>query len=107
MMSLGKDTPFLAIFRPHPTPVVSTWAPKLLCDSRPQSRGGVPNPNPALESGLGWGGGALPTYAIYYYTPLPLNLANKQEATLPLSALAIIPSHRFGLYSTLTVLEPR
>ena len=52
---------------------------------------------------------------IYYYTPLPLNLANKQQATskqaskqaLLLSVLAIAPPHRSGLYSTLAILEPR
>ena len=62
---------------------------------------------------------------IYYYTPLPLNLANKQQATsnkqqatsnkqqasnkqaLPPSVLAIAPPHRSGLYSTLATLEPR
>ena len=51
---------------------------------------------------------------IYYYTPLPLNLANKPQATsnnklqaLLLSVLAIAPPHRSGLYSTLAILEPR
>ena len=48
---------------------------------------------------------------IYYYTPLPLNLASKQaskqQATLLLSVLAITPCQRFGLYSTLAILEPR
>ena len=51
---------------------------------------------------------------IYYYTPLPLNLANKQQATtskqqqaLLLTVLAIAPPHRSGLYSTLAILEPR
>ena len=47
--------------------------------------------------------------AKYYYTPLPLNLANKQASnndTL-LSVLAITPSHRSGLHSTLAILEPR
>ena len=66
---------------------------------------------------------------MYYYTPLPLNLANKQasnkqatsnkqqatsnkqQATskqaLLLSVLAIAPFHRFGLYSTLAMLYPR
>ena len=48
---------------------------------------------------------------IYYYTPLPSNLANKQQASnkqaLLLSVLAIAPPHRSGLYSTLAILEPR
>ena len=49
---------------------------------------------------------------IYYHTPLPLNLANKQATTsnkqaLLLSVLAIALSHRSGLYSTLAILQPR
>ena len=49
---------------------------------------------------------------IYYYTPLPLNLANKQQATTTTttrhhSVLATAPSHRLGLDSTLATLEPR
>ena len=53
---------------------------------------------------------------IYYYTPLPLNLAHKQASNkqqqaskqaLLLSVLAIAPPHRSGLYSTLAILEPR
>ena len=49
---------------------------------------------------------------IYYYTPLPLNLANKQQASnkqqaLLLSVLVIAPPHCSGLYSTLAILEPR
>ena len=52
---------------------------------------------------------------IYYYTPLPFNLANKQQATTTTtttttrhhSVLATAPSHRLGLYSTLAILEPR
>ena len=49
---------------------------------------------------------------IYYYTPLPLNLANKQQATTTTTTrhhfvLAIAPSHRLGLDSTLAILEPR
>ena len=50
---------------------------------------------------------------IYYYTPLPLNLANKQQATTTTtttrhhSVLATAPSQRFGLDSTLAILEPR
>ena len=48
---------------------------------------------------------------IYYYTPLPLNLANKQQATTTTtrhhSVLATAPSHRLGLDSTLAILEPR
>ena len=52
---------------------------------------------------------------IYYYTPLPLNLANKQATSkqasnkqaLLLSVLAIASPHRSGLYSTLATLEPR
>ena len=47
---------------------------------------------------------------IYYYTPLPLNLANKQQASkgaLLLSVSAIARPHRSGLYSTLAILEPR
>ena len=54
--------------------------------------------------------------AIYYYTPLPLNLANKQaskqqatskQQAFLLSVSAIAPPHRSGLYSTLAILEPR
>ena len=52
---------------------------------------------------------------IYYYTPLPLNLANnnkQQQATTSKQArhhsvLAIAPSQRLGLDSTLAILEPR
>ena len=55
---------------------------------------------------------------IYYYTPLPLNLANKQQASnnkqqaskqqaLLLSVLAIARPHRSWLDSTLAILEPR
>ena len=47
---------------------------------------------------------------IYYYTPLPLNLANKQQQQQQArhhSVLAIGPSHRLGLDSTLAILEPR
>ena len=48
---------------------------------------------------------------IYYYTPLPLNLANKQaskqQQALLLSVLTIAPFQRFGLYSTRAILEPR
>ena len=53
---------------------------------------------------------------IYYYTPLPLNLANKQaskqasnnkQQALILSVLAIAPPHRSGLYCALAILEPR
>ena len=58
-----------------------------------------------------------PELYIYYYTTLPLNLAeqqsikqasnnNKQQALL-LSILAIAPPHRLGLYCTLGILEPR
>ena len=51
----------------------------------------------------------------YFYTPLPLNLANKQASNnkqaskqaLLLSVLAVAPTHRSGLYSTLAILEPR
>ena len=56
-------------------------------------------------------------YIMYYYTPLPLNLANKQQASnkratskqqaLLLSVLAIARSHRSGLYCTLAIPEPR
>ena len=50
-------------------------------------------------------------HSIYYYTPLPLNLANKQQQAsnkqaLLLSVLAIARPHRSGLYSTLAILEP-
>ena len=47
---------------------------------------------------------------IYYYTPAPLNLTNKQATTsnkqqaLLLSVLAIATPHRSGLYSTLAIL---
>ena len=48
---------------------------------------------------------------IYYYTPLPLNLANKQQATTTTtrhhSVLATAPSHRLELDSTSAILEPR
>ena len=47
---------------------------------------------------------------IYYYTPLPLNLANKQASNKQArhhSVLAIAPSPRLGLDSTLAILEPR
>ena len=50
---------------------------------------------------------------IYYYTPLPLNLANKQASNKQASkhfsffVLAIARPHRSGLYSTLAILEPR
>ena len=48
---------------------------------------------------------------IYYYTPLPLNLANNKQASNKQarhrSVLAIAPSHRLGLDSTLAILEPR
>ena len=47
---------------------------------------------------------------VYYYTPLPLNLANKQASNkqaLLLSVLAIALPHRSGLYSTPAILEPR
>ena len=58
---------------------------------------------------------------IYYYTPLPLNLANNKQAskqqasrqqaskqaTLLLSVLAISSVQRFGLYSTLAISYPR
>ena len=69
-----------------------------------------------------WGGGDVPSWhvvlghhpellwppsnlSIYYYTPLPLNLANKQARHH--SVLAIAPSQRLGLYSTQAILEPR
>ena len=56
---------------------------------------------------------------IYYYTPPPLNLANIQASNkqasnkqaskqaLLLSVLAIAQPHRFGLYSTLAILDLR
>ena len=48
---------------------------------------------------------------IYYYTPLPLNLAKKQQASskqaLPLCVLPTASPHHSGLYSTLSNLEPR
>ena len=58
---------------------------------------------------LGFAGGDS---AIYYYTPLPLNLANKQQQQQQQQArhhsvLATAPSHRLGLDSTLAILEPR
>ena len=61
------------------------------------------------------GGGRFTRHAIYYYTPLPLNLANKQASkqqasnkqALLLSVLAIASPHRYGLYSTLATLQPR
>ena len=45
---------------------------------------------------------------IYYYTPLPLNLANKQASKQARhhSVLAIAASYRLGLDSTLAILEP-
>ena len=48
---------------------------------------------------------------IYYYTPLPLNLANKQQQATTTTrhhfVLAIAPSHRLELDSYLAILEPR
>ena len=47
---------------------------------------------------------------MYYYTPLPLNLANNKEASnkhFSFPFLVIAPSQRFGLSSTLAILEPR
>ena len=48
---------------------------------------------------------------IYFYTPLPLNLAsnNNKQATIAYhhSVLASTPPHRFGPYPTLAILEPR
>ena len=53
---------------------------------------------------------------VYYSTPLPLNLANRQaskqqrqqqQQALLLSVLAIAPPHRSGLHSTLAILKPR
>ena len=46
---------------------------------------------------------------IYYYTPLPLNLANKQATTTTRlrAVLAIAPLQRLGPDSTLAILEPR
>ena len=68
-----------------------------------------------LRSHLNVGRGVCVDYKyIYYYTPLPLNLANKQankqasnKQALLLSVLAIAPPHRSGLYSSLAILEPR
>ena len=55
----------------------------------------------------------MPYMYIYYYTPLPLNLANKQQATSNKqqqarlrAVLAIAPSQRLGPDSTLAILEP-
>ena len=48
---------------------------------------------------------------IYYYTPLPLNLANnnnnKQATTRLRAVLAIAPSQRFGSCPYVAILEPR
>ena len=86
----------------------------------------------------GGGGGGVARYAIYiyiciyiyiyiyidiyvyicYYTPLPLNLANKQQQAsnkqatskqqaLLLTVLAIAPPHCSGLHPTLAIFEPR
>ena len=51
---------------------------------------------------------------INYYTPLPLNRANKQarkqannKQHFSIFILAITLCQRFGLYSTLAILEPR
>ena len=49
---------------------------------------------------------------IYFDTPLPLNLANKQASNKQQEAchhsvLAITPVQRLGLSSTLAILEPR
>ena len=49
---------------------------------------------------------------IYYYTPLPFNLANKQQqqatTTTRLRAVsAIAPSQRFGSFAHVAILEPR
>ena len=78
----------------------------------------VPRGPPDPQRGGGGakrGGGLKLAYIPYYYTPLPLNIANKQQASkqqaskqaLLLSVLAIAQPHRSGLYSTLAILEPR
>ena len=48
---------------------------------------------------------------IYYYTPLPLNLANNkqqqhQATTRLLAVLAIAPSQGFGSFAHVAILEP-
>ena len=52
-----------------------------------------------------------PWSIVYYYTPLPLNLANNNKQAskqaLLLSVLAITLFHRFGLYSTPATSYPR
>ena len=60
---------------------------------------------------------AKPCTCMYYYTPLPLNLANNKQqaskqkaskqATLLFSVLAITLFQHFGLYSALAIPEPR
>ena len=55
-------------------------------------------------------GAQLSIYIYIYYTPLPLTLANKQQASkqhFSPPILAITPFQRFGLYSTLAILVPR
>ena len=52
------------------------------------------------------------TMTIHYYTPLPLNLANKQQQqkqqqALLCAVLAIAPSQRLGSFAHVAILEPR
>ena len=56
------------------------------------------------------------TMFIYYYTPLPLNLANKQQQATTSNnkqqarlraVLTIAPSQRFGSFAHVPILEPR
>ena len=51
---------------------------------------------------------------IYYYTPLPLNLANKQQQqqqqqqqAILRAVLAIVPSQRLGSFAHVAILKPR
>ena len=124
MMSLGKKYLFLATLKGHsgPPPSPVTLIPLFLNFSA-KKRGGrslAPTQPRPVGPWRGGGGGTRLMPYIYYYTPLPLNLANKQQASnnkqattsnkqqaLLLTVLAIAAPHRSGLYSTLAILEPR
>ena len=119
MMSLGKKHLFLGTWKCHSSPPPSpiTLIPIFL-DPKIGGGGLWPQPNRGRWVRGGGGGACHLMPYIYYYTPLPLSLANKQQASnkqasnnkqqaLLLSVLAIAPPHRSGLYSTLAILEPR
>ena len=70
----------------------------------------IPRVPLAFAAVEGHPGSGRQTKYICYCTPLPLNLANKQQQQQQArhrSVLAIAPSHRLGLDSTLAILEPR